>query len=116
MQQVCELPSEAGTEDIDEGLNLQAHNELNAGRNLGNDAGDDFNAKVDEDVEHSADELGEEAAKIAEAGQNLYLDVDRDDSNDGSTGVEDALKRQKRQMRPLGSESPCLPGSIGRRD
>ena len=85
---------------------------MDAGRNLGKDAGNDLCTKGDADLEDGADEFTEEAAKVAEAGDNLELDVDGDDSKASGTGIEDTLGITECQQKALESDLQHSPASI----
>ena len=78
-------------EDLDNDVEFQGQDYLDAPSDLGKEANDDLGDEVCNEGENSTKEGADEATNLSEEGTDLDSDSDADDGQDRCTGTEDEL-------------------------
>ena len=78
-------------EGLDEDVDMQVHDDVEAANDLGKEAANDLDEEVGDEVEDGADEVADEAPNLSEESDDLDPDGDADNGKDRSTGTEDEL-------------------------
>ena len=84
-------PLEREVKDLDENINFQNQDDLDAPSDLGKEANNDLGDEVGDEGENGAEEGADEATNLSEEGADLDFDGDADDKQHRCASTEDEL-------------------------